>query len=334
MKKGKTATKNRGVDVFSIDLGEPVSILDKAEIANLLACGGNEKYYEPPVKFNDISRLLLASSHHQSCLEVKKNILLSTLETTPALAFEDLEQFVQDFLIFGNGYLQLVRNKLNEPLQLKAVMAKFVRVGKKGEFYFTAENDRRLKDLFHWKSTDSNQNIYGIPPYLGAVQALLLNESATLFRRKYYVNGAHAGSILYFNDAGLSRDDVLAIQKELGKTKGKGNFKNLFLYAPNGRGDGLKILPLSDSIGKDEFLTIKNCSRDDVLSAHRVPPQLIGIIPTNASGFGDVEKAARVFFINEIKPLQRRLSAVNRWFGKDVLTFGEYELASKEEKGK
>ncbi|NUV17105.1 hypothetical protein MS6207_01281 [Escherichia coli] len=32
-----------------------------------------------------------------------------------------------------------------------------------------------------------------------------------------------------------------------------------------------------------------------MLAAHRVPPQLMGIIPTNTGGFGDVEKAAARF---------------------------------------
>ena len=47
---------------------------------------------------------------------------------------------------------------------------------------------------------------------------------------------------------------------------------------------------------KDDFLNIKNASRDDVLAAHRVPSQLMGIVPNNTGGFGDVEKATRVFF--------------------------------------
>ena len=42
---------------------------------------------------------------------------------------------------------------------------------------------------------------------------------------------------------------------------------------------------------------------DDVLTAHRVPPSLMGISPKNTSGFGDPEKASKVFARNEIKPL-------------------------------
>ena len=323
--------QKENIQTFSFDLGEPVSMLDKGELLGYFECAKFDKWYSPPVSFRDISRLLLASAHHQSALEVKKNILLSTVENDPLISFETLEQFVQDYLILGNGYLQVIKNKFGEPLKIVAPLAKYVRVGTKGEYYYIAQYDKevKLKNVFHFKNTDVNQNIYGLPPYLGAIQSLLLNESATLFRRKYYVNGAHAGSIIYANDSGLNREDVAQIQRELAKTKGQGNFKNVFIYAPNGKPDGLKVIPLSDAMGKDEFLNIKNTSRDDVLAAHRVPPQLIGVIPSNNGGFGDAEKAARVFFINEIKPLQRKLKSINEWLKKEVLKFGEYELSQQ-----
>lgn len=73
-------------------------------------------------------------------------------------------------------------------------------------------------------------------------------------------------------------------------------------------------------------MNIKNTSRDDILAAHRVPPQLMGIIPTNTGGFGDVEKAGKVFFINEILPLQNRLKEVNEWLGQEVIRFEPYKL--------
>ena len=50
---------------------------------------------------------------------------------------------------------------------------------------------------------DTVQQIYGIPDWLCSMQALLLNEEATLFRRKYYRNGCHIGYILYTTDPNL-----------------------------------------------------------------------------------------------------------------------------------
>ncbi|MBR7365219.1 Presumed portal vertex protein, partial [Klebsiella pneumoniae] len=53
----------------------------------------------------------------------------------------------------------------------------------------------------HLLEPDINQELYGMPEYLSALNSAWLNESATLFRRKYYQNGAHAGYIMYVTDA-------------------------------------------------------------------------------------------------------------------------------------
>lgn len=116
------------------------------------------------------------------------------------------------------------------------------------------------------------------------------------------------------------------MRKAMKSAKGPGNFRNLFMYSPSGKKDGIQIIPLSEVAAKDEFLNIKNVSRDDMLAAHRVPPQMMGIIPNNTGGFGDVEKASKVFVRNELLPLQKRLIELNHWLGEEVVQFSSYEL--------
>lgn len=77
---------------------------------------------------------------------------------------------------------------------------------------------------------------------------------------------------------------------------------------------------------KDEFLNIKNISREDMMAAHRVPPQLMGIMPNDVVGFGNVEKAANVFVRNELIPLQKRLEELNVWIEEKIITFRSYSL--------
>lgn len=173
---------------------------------------------------------------------------------------------------------------------------------------------------------DLNQEIYGLPEYLSAIPSALLNESATLFRRKYYINGSHAGFIMYMTDAAQNQEDVNNIRQAMKSAKGPGNFRNLFMYSPNGKKDGIQIIPLSEVAAKDEFLNIKNVSRDDMMAAHRVPPQMMGIMPSNVGGFGDVEKASLVFVRNELVPMQKRLTGLNDWLQDDVVKFSQYLL--------
>lgn len=70
-----------------------------------------------------------------------------------------------------------------------------------------------------------------------------------------------------------------------------------------GKADGIKIVPLSEVATNDDFINIKNVSAENLMSAHRVPPQKRGMMPNNTLSFGDVVKAAEVFVRNELTPI-------------------------------
>ncbi len=70
---------------------------------------------------------------------------------------------------------------------------------------------------------------------------------------------------------------------------------------------------------KGDFAAIKNISRDDLLAALRIPPQLMGIVPQNAGGFGSIRDAAQVWAMNELEPIQARQLQVNEWLGEEVV---------------
>src|SRR3546814_9019568 len=59
------------------------------------------------------------------------------------------------------------------------------------------EHEFRKDKLHQLQQPDVLQEVYGVPEWLAALQAGLLNENATLFRRRYYLNGAHAGFVFY-----------------------------------------------------------------------------------------------------------------------------------------
>lgn len=249
--------------------------------------------------------------------------------------------FALDFLVQGNAYLEAVPNRLRGVAYLRHALAQQVRVGlKPGEFWWLGygPTDQWQETMFttgsigHVKEPDPSQEIYGVPEYLAALQSALLNESATIFRRRYYDNGAHAGFIMYVSEAGLSDEDADEICDAVESAKGVGNFKNLFLHVPGGKERGVQILPISAVTAQDEFLNIKATTRDDVLAGHRTPPQMMGVVPSNTGGFGDVEKASLTYFENEIIPLQKRIAApINRWAGQEVIRFDNSEFFARKQ---
>ncbi|MDN4056323.1 phage portal protein [Massilia sp. YIM B02763] len=318
-----------GIEAFTF--GDPVPVLDRADILNYLECLSNGRWYDPPVSFAGLAKSFRAGTHHGSALYFKTNILMSTFEPHKYLSRAEFGRLALDFLTFGNGYLERRDNALRSPLRLVAPLAKYVRRGLQPGQFFALDGPNEAHEfkagsVFHLMTPDINQEVYGLPEYLGALHSAWLNESATLFRRRYYENGSHAGFILYMTDAAQKETDVDALRTALKQSKGPGNFRNLFMYAPGGKKDGIQLIPVSEVTAKDEFFNIKNVSRDDMLAAHRIPAQLLGVVPQNAGGFTDPATAAKVFGLNEIEPLQNRFLQLNDWMGEEVVRFRPYTM--------
>lgn len=320
----------------AFSFGDPEAVLDRREILDYVECWLNGDWYETPISFDGLARTLRAATHHESAIQFKAQVLASTLRPHPLLNRATVQWAALDFLVFGNGYFERPRNRLGGSLPLRHVLSKYTRRHRGLKLFgfrrnWQEEHTFPEGSICHIFQPDVNQEIYGLPQYLAALQSAWLNESATLFRRRYYNNGSHAGYILYLSDPEVQKDDVDALRQALKSSKGMGNFRNLFFHSPGGKEKGIQLLPIGEAAAKDEFFNIKNVSRDDQLAAHRVPPQLMGVVPANAGGFGEVVNAARVFARNEIQPLQVNFAqAINDWMGDVVCSFDPYMLPSVE----
>lgn len=134
-----------------------------------------------------------------------------------------------DYLIFASGYLEKrmsVTDQIHAPWHGGC----------------TNQHPFAPGSVFHQLETDINQEFYGIPEYLSALNAKfsLAYGSATLLRRKYYPNHAHVGYIMSVTDAVQTSTDVVLLRFVMRGSKGLGYFKNLFFCAPNGNPDGIK----------------------------------------------------------------------------------------------
>jgi len=308
--------------------GDPVPMLDQRELLDFLSSAFNGKYYDPPVSFDGLAKSLRSNPHHSSAIYFKRNVLAASFKPNKYMSRDTFSALALDYLVFGNSYIEEIDNRFGSAIRFDRSPAKYTRKGKERKFFFLQDylDEYEFSNkVFHIMEHDINQEIYGLPEYLSGLNSAWLSESATLFRRKYYLNGSHAGFILYMTDTAQEQSDVDSMREALRNAKGPGNFRNLFMYAPNGKKDGIQILPISEVAAKDDFLNIKNSTRDDVLAVHRVPPVLMGIMPNNTGGFGDVEKADKVFNRNEIATLQAKFLEFNELTGLEVITFLPYQ---------
>lgn len=319
--------------VTAFRFGDPESVIDSRELSHYFEMWHNGRWYEPPLPMGKLAQTFNMSPYHRSAIALKVNILVAQQTPSRWLVSDAFERFALDFLQMGNGYLEYVPNMAGGLARADHAPALHTRPGiEAGKYWFVNgpmgdTHEFPIGRVFHLQQPDVAQEIFGMPEWLSALQSGLLNENATLFRRKYYLNGAHAGFVFYLSEPLADTQMADAITEQLKSAKGRGNFRNLFMHIPGGKKDGVQIVPLSDVTAKDEFTNIKTMSRDDMLAAHRTPPQLIGIVPTNSSGFGKVSEARDAYYETEIVPIARRMLRMNDWFGVQVLAFADYVLS-------
>lgn len=329
-----TATKTRkAAKVETFTFGEPEAVLDKRELFDLFEVYHNGKWYEPPIPRVALGKTFRMAPHHQSAILLKRNLLAASFVPSRWLSRQEFSAWALDWLIFGDAYLERIDNLGGRPMALRRSLAAFTRVGVERDVFWFMRPSLSIRDahrfapgtVHHLIEADPLQEVYGMPEYLSALHSGLLNEATTIFRRKYFKNGSHMGYILLNTSAAISNEDSEAIRKAMRESKGAGNFRNMYVHSPNGKKDDLQILPIGAVAANDEFLNIKDITAQDVLVAHRTPPQILGIVPKNNGGFGNVIDAGRTFYELEIHPIQDRMRDVNDWLGLEAVTFKELD---------
>lgn len=286
-------------------------------------------YYRPPVSLQGLADIMTANPHHNSILHFKKNMVLKYFIPSKLISYNTLQKIALDFVVTGNYYTQDFRNGFGKIIRTEHLPAISMRRGKQEGVFFKLNKDGskvefKPGEVTHIKEPDIKQGIYGVPEYLGGIQSVLLSEEAGLFRRKYYLNGAHMGYILVTNDADLDEETAKVIEKKISESKGPGNFRSLYLnIGKSNAKEPVQIIPVGDIGTKDEFERIKNITRDEILSMHRMQPGLSGIMPDNTGGFGDLEKIMRVYYELEVIPLQQSFLELNEHLGAGAVKFKE-----------
>ena len=301
-----------------------------ADILNYMEVALVNGLYEPPIPLDTLAKAVRANPMHGSALYVKGNMASSSVTLLSQMKKRDFRRFMADFLTFGNGYLQIVRNGFREIVAIKHLPALFMRrkentdeyCYKPKEFSDEGRVDYRAGQVFHLTEYDVCQELYGLPQYIGALSSIWLNEDATLFRRKYYINGSHAGYLLYMNDPNLTKDQEREIKQKLSKG---GAFQNLYVNAKGKDGKKPELTPIGQVEAKDAFKDIKSMTTNDVLASHRIPLELMSIVREGFTSSSDLNKVDRVFYKNELVPLLELVSELNEFVGMDVITIKDYE---------
>lgn len=321
-KQQKTEYKNPNAKHFSL---VPFSTgITASPALDYVGLGWSDQYqcYEPPINRFSLAKLPAQNAQHSGILHSRANMIAGGYKSG-GLTKAEMIALTLNLIQFGDVGLLKVRNALGQVVRLVTLSSLYLRKTKSGGYrylernslYDTARNkvyDYKESDIIFIKLYDPQQQIYGVPDYIGGIQSALLNSDATVFRRRYFANGAHMGFILYSTDPDMTEEMEIEIAEQIRNAKGVGNFRSMFVNIAGGHPDGLKVIPVGDTGTKDEFANIKNISAQDILTAHRYPPGLGGIIPSNAGGFGNPMLIRQAYREDEVYPMQDLIAdAVN-----------------------
>lgn len=307
-----------GDNLLVFPFGEPESVLlaNPVDYTGVSLVSGS--YYTPPVSMNGLARLMRAGATHAGCIHFKTNLLTRDYIHNTVLSTAELKLAAIDYGATGNCYFQATRNGLGKIVKLARVPAVIMRRRPKGRFGYLDSHGQLVEfqdgEIIHLKEPDPEQSIYGVPQWIGASNDILLNEAATLFRRKHYNNGAHMGFILVMTDPTMSSADEAEIANKVAQSKGLGNFKSMFINIPDRNkkaDDVMKLIPIGELKTQSDWDKVKDTTRDAILTGHRVPPVLAGMAPELAAPLGDFDKIMRNFYLNEIRPLQIVFEGLN-----------------------
>ena len=103
----------------AFSFGDAVPIMDGNDLSNYMECWFNGRWYEPQANLHGLSKTVKGTPYLSSAINFKKNYLSNLFIPHPHLSKKDFDQIALDILWSGNFYLEDIRSRLNNRIQLK-----------------------------------------------------------------------------------------------------------------------------------------------------------------------------------------------------------------------
>lgn len=274
---------------------------------------------------------------------------------------ETLKKVYTDLEATGNGFIEISRTTAGNIGYIGHIPAKTMRVRRVRDgfiqllygkaVYFrnfgdmdtpspiTSQEDRP-NEVIHLKKYTPMNNYYGIPDIIAAQNALAGNEFAGRYNLDYFENKAVPRYIITVKGAKLSAESERKLLEffQVG-LKGK-NHRSLYVPLPADSPDSkveFKMEPIEAGTQESSFNKYRQANRDEILLAHRVPINKIGV-PEGVS-LANARDADKTFKEQVCRPAQMVLEKkLNQMFAEKTdalsLKFNELTLTDEDTQSK
>lgn len=298
----------------------------------------------------------------------QKKIVTNFLENpSPSMTLSEInDQVMVDHEATGDGYHEVIRDgdKVigiehipSHTMRIHKNMDKFVQIRgnekvwfkrfglekdvhvETGEYYDLGSLNDKMKgnEVLHIRNYTSRSDYYGVPDIMPALGALLGDRERQEYNTSFFDNHAIPAYAVTVSGAELDGETEQQIKKFFQSDVKKSNHSTLVLTAKKEEGDyseepiEFNFQALSTDTKEASFRMYRQDNRDEILSAHGVPPYRAGVITEGQMGGSSAGETTEIYKQSIISPKQELLeNQINRFLLQEGLGITDWVFQFKE----
>lgn len=306
----------------------------------------NQLIITPPYDTAALATLYNMNAYHKRCCLVKAGVTVrlgfslfdpdnakrqEDKDYTRAKEFvetytEELHDFQVDHEIYGNCYLEVVRNGKGEVAEVYHIAAKDSSIKIENKIRLLQEliggttilyipylgdkyqaDEKKRHEYIHLKNYNPESRYYGSPEYTGAISAMYLDQSAKTFNTNRFSNPVPESIIKMFGfekDADTETNIKNFFTNNMGNADKAGK-KVLLLWSESPDENKIIVDKMEADIRDASFRGMRQDNREEIISAHGLSPRLVGLESISKLGGGG-EVREQLKLINELVFIPRK----------------------------
>lgn len=254
---------------------------------------------------------------------------------------ELLDQHMVDYETTGNAYLEIIRDSFGQPVGMEHVPSHTIRAHADGTKYqqqrgrnktwfarygtderidmrtgeVGASGEQVANELLHFKAYTPQSDFYGVPDIVPAMGAVLGDQKRQEFNISFFDNHAIPAYAVTLTGADIDEETTQRIKQYFQQDVKDSPHSTLVLTASSDNPDPdapqpeFKFEKLSTDTKEASFSVFRDQNRDEILSAHGVPPYRAGVIIEGQMGGSSAKESTEIYKQSVINPRRQRLEA-------------------------
>lgn len=304
---------------------------------DFIAWGEDNKY--PEFLYNLYETCATLQSIINGCVDY---ILGDAVNVLQGKTFTNLDtvltRCIEDYLIFGGWYVNVIRDKAGRVSDIHWLDARKVRTNEKGDIFYYSEDwsksygkvDTIKLPAYKPDATDASsvycmkrnkaRGVYPTPMWSAAIKSVVTEVEIGKYHLNEILNNFSTSAIINFNNGVPSDEDKDEIEKSIqDKFTGSENAGRFLMTFNDSKENAVTVERLGTDNYDERYASMAKRVRSEIFTAFRANPNLFGL-PTENLGFNNEEYESTFTLFNRtfVRPIQKDLVAFLGSLGVEV----------------